>query len=79
MKRITQLSPPHLQDVFACKGVFLSLQFIQMNAEMNYPCISELVGRGGCLIHSNMWMIAIHCDSSYEACTHPQKHPLTGS
>lgn len=57
-------------------GVFLSLQFIRMNAETNYTRISELLGRRGCLIRFNIWMIAIHCDSNYEACTHPQKHPI---
>lgn len=57
-------------------GVFLSFQFIPMNAEMNYPRIFELLGRRACLIRSNIWMIAIHCDSNYWACTHPQKHPI---
>lgn len=41
--------------------------------------LAYLICRGGevCLIHPNIWMIAIHSDSNYEARTHPQKHPYT--
>ena len=67
---------PLLWALAAHGGVFLSFQFIRVNADVNYPRISELPGRRGCLIHSNIWMIAMHCDSNYEACTHPQKHPI---
>lgn len=75
LKRIiTQLSHPHLWELAAYEGYFWV--FNPLNAEMNYPCISVLLGRRGCLIHFNIWMIAIHCDSNYEACTHPQKHPI---
>lgn len=41
--------------------------------------LAYLICRGGevCLIRPNIWMIAIHSDSNYEARTHPQKHPYT--
>lgn len=74
-RRVSSPSP-FMRAIAAHEGVFLTFQLFQMNSETSYPHASELRGRRGCLIHSNIWMIAIHCDSNYEACTHPQKHPI---